>query len=133
QAHLLVDLADAEPLEALLDDEPGDAVTGALRAIVRRVHHDDIGDRSIRDPDLRPVDDPAPIPVGRGRLYRRGVRTARRLRQRERADALAGAEIGQVLALLVFSAAQQERHGPARGVRAHDVRQRGAGTTARLE
>src|SRR4029077_1176545 len=68
KAHLVVDLPDAESLEALFHDEAADPTARALRAVVRGIDDDHIGDRTIGHPDLRTVQDPAAIPEGRARL-----------------------------------------------------------------
>ena len=61
QTHLLVDPPDVETLEALLDDESGDATPRAFFTIIRGVDDDDVGDGAVRHPDLAPVQDPAAI------------------------------------------------------------------------
>src|SRR5207253_4766062 len=65
EAHLVVDLPDAESFEALFHDESGDATARALRAVVRGVDDDHIGDGTIGHPDLRAVQDPAAVPERR--------------------------------------------------------------------
>src|SRR5439155_17557321 len=123
EPHLVVDLSDAEALEILLDDESSDPAPRAFRPVVRGVDDDDVGDRPVRHPDLRAIQDPAAVAQPRARLDRRRVRPARRFGQRERGDLLSGGEIGKVAALLVFGTAEKDRHRADRGVRADDVRE----------
>src|SRR5439155_16726892 len=110
QAHLLVDPADAEPLEALLDDERGDPAARAFGAVVRRVDDDHVGDRAVGDPDLGAGEQPPAAVLARGRLDRRGVRSARRLGERERGELPPRGEVWKVAALLLVGAAEKDRH-----------------------
>ena len=52
QRELALDLGRREAARALLDEEAADAVVGL------RPHDGDVGDRAVRDPHLRAVDDP---------------------------------------------------------------------------
>src|SRR2546423_12657021 len=133
EPHLVVDLSDAETLEALLDDEAADPTARALGAIIRGVHHYHVGDRAVGHPDLRSVQDPAAVAQGRARLDRSGVRSARGLGERERGDLLPGGECGEITAFLILGPAEEDRHRADRRVRSDDVRERRGRSSELLE
>ena len=110
-----------------LDDERGDL---RLRALLgRRGAREDgehVGEAAVGDPDLRAVEHVA-LAVGEGsaRVWMAAASVpARRLGEREGGDQLAGGELGQVLALLLFGAEEQDALQADRLVRAERHRER---------
>ena len=83
QRQLLVDVLRREALRPLGDDEAADALVG------RCPHDRDVGDRAVRDPHLRAVQDPVVAVAARTRAHRARVGAGVGLGQAEAADRLA--------------------------------------------
>src|SRR5580693_3632190 len=93
-----VDVTSRESRRAFLDDETGYAFLDL------RPHDSDVGDRSIRDPSLGPVENPAVAVAPRARFHPAWVRSMVRLGQPEASDQFSLGHFRQV-ALLLFLAA----------------------------
>ena len=98
-AELVELLRGRESLEALLDQEGGDAARAGVR-IGLGIDHERLGLRSVGDPHLAAVEDVSvALLLGAG-LHRDDVGAGAGLGHRERADVLAGDQLGQIFAFL---------------------------------
>src|SRR5580698_5355649 len=93
-----VDVTSRESRRAFLDDETGYAFLDL------RPHDSDVGDRSIRDPSLGSIENPAVAVAPRARFHPARVRSVVRLGQPEASDQFSLGHFRQV-ALLLFLAA----------------------------
>ena len=120
QAHLLLDLADFEAGELLLDDEGGDPAARAKLAVVGGEDDQHVGERAVGDPHLAAVEHPLVALASRGRADVRRVGAGARLGQRPGAELTALAERREIALLLLVVAAQVDRHPAELAVCADD-------------
>src|SRR5687768_3158598 len=121
ETHLLVDATDAEAGRSLLDDERADAAARTFRAIRDGVHDDHVRDRTVRHPDLGPVEDPAVADPARRHPDRGRVRAAAGLGDGERRELPPRGEVRKVAPLLLLVAAEIDGHRADRRVCADEV------------
>ena len=109
-AHLLLVLAHGEAGVGALHDEGGDLLLLAAALVGGNAgdgkDHEHVGVAGVGDEDLGAVEDPVlPLLVQHGGgLLALGIGAGARLGQAERADPLAGAQLGQVILLLLLGA-----------------------------
>ena len=125
-AELVELLRRRKTLEVLLDDEGGDAAR-AGGAVGLGVDHQRVGDRPIGDPHLRAVENIAVALAVGARAHRHHVGAGARLRHRQRADVLAGNQLGQIFAFLFGTAVAAELVDAEVGMRAVGQADRGGG------
>src|SRR5581483_6054271 len=92
-----------EARRAFLDDEAAD------RAFALRPDDRDIGDRSVRDPRLRAIEDPGIAVATRIGAHAAGVRAEVGLGEAEAADLLAGSELRNPVVALFLRAVRVDR------------------------
>ncbi|OIQ86770.1 hypothetical protein GALL_313590 [mine drainage metagenome] len=102
-AELVEFLRDAEALEALLDDEGGDAFRAGGR-IGLRVDDHGVGVGAVGDPHLAAVEHPDVAAALGAQLHADDVGAGARLAHRQRADVLAAEQLGQVACLQLGAA-----------------------------
>src|SRR3954452_4999793 len=109
-AELVLELGDAEALAVLLDDERAEAPL-AVALLGCRAGEDDVevGDRGVRDPVLRAVDDPLVAVADGGRAQGAGVRAGLRLGQAERRRPLPAGALRQEALLELVGAEHRDR------------------------
>src|SRR5690606_13109080 len=102
-AHLVELLRHREAGEVLFDEEGGDAARAGLE-VVLGIDDEDVGIRSVGDPELGAVEHPAVAAEVGAQLHRYHVGAGAGLAHRERPDVLAAHQLRQVLALLRLGA-----------------------------
>ena len=119
-------VARPEALEALLDEEGADAAR-AGRRIGLGVDDQRVGDRAVGDPHLRAIEHVAVALAFGARRHRDDVGAGAGLGHRERADMLAGDQLGQIARLLRRRAVAHDLVDAEIGVRAVGEADRGRG------
>src|SRR5437868_3791314 len=119
QRHLVLHLRRLEAGHPALDEEPVD-----LSVLGARPDDGDVGDRAVRDPHLRAVEDPVGSVTAGRRPHRSGVGAGVGLGQPEAADGVALVHRRQPALLLLLGAPapdREHREGPLHGHEAADA------------
>ena len=122
--HLVLEPADRQPGPVGLDEERRDPARPGHARVGEREHDVGVGDAGVRDPVLRPVDDPLVAVLAGSRADRAGIGARFGLRQRERGQPLAARHARQGARLELVRAGEPDRQ---RAEVLHGQQQRGRG------
>ena len=119
EAHLVMDRLRLEARLVGIDEEAGETAVG-LRRIGLGEDQRHLGVVAHRDPHLRPVDDPAGVGLARAGALVGGVGAGVRLGEAEAPEPLPGAQLRQVVVLLLLGSPAQDRRAHERGLHRDD-------------